>query len=99
MTEATQAEAPVASLTIEIDDLEQFVRILAGWHEQKVKTLKHMLEMPEGVEMVVSGETPVVLTGDLLAGLKAGIEVALMELGELPFLYEIEPEVAEPTPA
>lgn len=95
MTEATQAEAPVASPTIEIDDLEQFVRILAAWHEQKVKTLKHMLEMPEGVEMVVSGETPVVLTGDLLAGLKAGIEVALMELGELPFLYETEPDAVD----
>lgn len=85
-----------ASPTIEIDDLEQFVRIMAGWHSQKVKTLKHMLEMPEGVEMVVSGETPVVLTGDLLAGFKAGIELSLMELGTLPFAYETEPEAATP---
>lgn len=93
MTEATQ-EAPVAPATIEIQDLNQFVQVLAGWHEKKVKTLQHMLEMPEGVEMVVSGETPVVLAGDLLKGLKAGIEVALMELGELPFLYETESEAA-----
>ena len=93
MIEATQ-EAPVAPSTIEIDDLNQFVQMLAGWHAQKVKTLKHMLEMPEGVEMVANGEAPVVLTGELLKGLKAGIEISLMELGELPFLYEAEPEAA-----
>lgn len=101
MTEATQ-EAPVASPTIEIDDLEQFVRILAGWHEQKVKTLKHMLAIPDGAEMIVGEESPttVILTGDMLAGFKAGIELSLMELGELPFLYETEPEeVVVPTAA
>lgn len=95
MTEATQ-EAPVAPPTIEIDDLNQFVQMLAAWHSQKVKTLEHMLEVPEGVEMVVTGEEPIILTGDLLAGFKAGIELSLMELGTLPFAYETEPEAATP---
>jgi len=92
MTEPTQ-EAPVDTLpTIEVEDLNQFVQVLSSWHSQKVSTLRHMLAMPEGVEMVVSGETPVALTGDLLKGFKAGIELALMELGELPFLYETVPD-------
>lgn len=95
MTEATQ-EAPVAPSTIEIQDLNQFVQMLAGWHEKKVKTLQHMLGVPDGTEMVVGEENPtkVILTGDMLAGFKAGIELSLMELGELPFLYETESEAA-----
>lgn len=89
MTEATK-EAPVSPPTIEINDLEQFVRIMAGWHGQKVKTLKHMLEIPDGTEMIVGDESPtkVILTGDMLAGFKAGIELSLIELGTLPFVYE-----------
>lgn len=79
-----------ASPTIEINDLDQFVRIMAGWHGQKVKTLKHMLEVPDGTEMIVGEDDPtkVILTGDMLAGFKAGIELSLIELGTLPFVYE-----------
>ena len=86
MTEVTQEAPP----TIEIDDLEQFVKIMAGWHGQKVKTLKHMLEVPDGTEMIVGEDDPtkVILTGDMLAGFKAGIELSLIELGTLPFVYE-----------
>ncbi len=93
MTEATQ-EAPVAPSTIEIQDLNQFVRMLASWHAQKVKTLKYMLTVPEGTEMTITGDETVkaALTGDMLVGFKAGIELSLIELGELPFLYETEPE-------
>ncbi len=92
MTEVTQEASP----TIEIDDLEQFVRIMTGWHSQKVTTLKHMLEVPDGTEMIAGEESPtkVILTGDMLAGFKAGIELSLMELGTLPFAYETEPEAA-----
>jgi hypothetical protein len=96
MIEATQ-EALAPPGTIEIEDLNQFVQMLAGWHSQKVNTLEHMLEMPEGIEMAVTGEDPIVLTGDMLAGFKAGLELALMELGTLPFLYEVEPEVEAAT--
>ena len=95
MIEATQ-EAVVVSTTIEIQDLNQFVMALVGWHNQKVDILKHMREVPEGTEMVITGEesSKAILTGDLLAGFKAGIELALMELGTLPFGYETEPEAA-----
>lgn len=96
MSEVVQ-EAPVARTTVQIDDLDMFVRILASWHEQKVKTLKHMLEIPDGTEMTIGEDDSqkVILTGDVLAGFKAGIDLSLMELGELPFLYEAE-DNAEP---
>ena len=80
--------------TIAIDDLDQFVKILVHWHQGKVGTLQHMLEIPDGTVMELSADstTSVTLTGDMLDGFKAGLGLALMELGELPFLYEQEPE-------
>ena len=74
---------------IEIDDLDQFVKILTAWHASKVKILNHLTQIPEGTEMV-SGTSSVILQGDVLKGFVAGIEVALMELGKLPFTYELE---------
>ena len=49
--------------------------------------------MPDGSVMETNG-IKATLTGDLLAGFKAGIELALMELGTLPFAYETEPPEA-----
>lgn len=79
--------------TLEIDDLDQFVTILVGWHNEKVKVLEHMLEIPEGTVMESDGKEAI-LTGDVLAAFKAGIELTLMELGTLPFAYETEPPEA-----
>ena len=76
--------------TLVIDDLNQFVFILEGWHNEKVKVLKHMLEVPEGTVMECDGQE-VILAGDLLAGFKAGLDLALIELGKLPFAYETDP--------
>lgn len=98
MNEATATqETPAAAPTVVITDLNQFVQMLVSWHSQKVKALEHMLQVPDGTEMIIDGGTPAILTGDMLVGFKAGLELALMELGILPFLYETEPEaVAAP---
>lgn len=93
MTEATTPITPPE--TIEITDVNQFVGFLTAWHAKKVAILGHMLQVPEGTEMIVDGGTPVILTGDMLAGVQAGISMALMELGTLPFVAEMEP--ATPT--
>jgi hypothetical protein len=92
---------PVAPETIEIPDLDQFVTVLVGWHEQKVKMLEHMLQLPTGTEMTVGDDaaTTLVLQGEALAGFKAGVEISLMELGILPFVYEREPEPVAVTDA
>ena len=73
--------------TILIEDIDQFVNLLTRWHVEKVKVLEHMLEVPDGTEMECDGVS-VVLTGDMLAGFKAGINLSLMELGILPFVSE-----------
>lgn len=79
--------------TLVIEDMNQFVQILVAWHSEKVKVLEHMLQVPDGSIMETNG-IKAKLTGDLLAGFKAGIELALMELGTLPFAYETDPPEA-----
>ena len=79
--------------TLVIKDMNQFVQILVAWHSEKVKVLEHMLQVPDGSIMETNG-IKATLTGDLLAGFKAGIELALMELGTLPFAFETEPPEA-----
>ena len=79
--------------TLVIEDMNQFVQILVAWHSEKVKVLEYMLQVPDGSVMETNG-IKTTLTGDLLAGFKAGIELALMELGTLPFAYETDPPEA-----
>lgn len=87
---ATPITPPIPE-TVEITDVNQFVGILTDWHAQKVAILEHMLQVPDGTEMVVDDDTPIILTGDMLTGVRAGISLALMELGSLPFVAEMEP--------
>ena len=79
--------------TIEVNDLDKFVKLLANWHSSKVKVLEHMLLIPDGTVMELDG-TDHNLTGDMLIGFRAGLSVALAELGSLPFMYETEVEDA-----
>jgi len=82
--------------TIEIRDLDQFVRTLVSWHSNKVKTLEHILTIPGGTELETPEGTKIILIGDTLSGFRAGLTLALMELGKLPFAYEVE-SYEEPT--
>lgn len=93
MTEAQEAtqEDATASDTHEVSDLDEFVRILVHWHSKKVQILEHVLQVPEGTEMEFEGQT-YPLTGDILKGLRAGINLSLIELGKLPFMAEVESE-------
>lgn len=89
-------ETPITetnSETIEVTDLDQFVRHLVAWHTQKIKVLEHMISVPEGTVMERverNSESPenfsIELTGDMLVGFRAGLELALMELSFLPFI-------------
>lgn len=76
--------------TVLLDDLDSFAAAVMGWHQRKVAVLQHMTEVPEGTEVSINGDatTAIALTGDVLAGFKLGIELSLMELGELPFFTE-----------
>lgn len=75
---------------IEVEDLDQFVGLLTAWHSNRVATLKHLTEIPEGTKVQVDDdETKLVLEGDLLKGFSLGITTALLELGKLPFQAEV----------
>lgn len=87
-------QPPAVPETVAIENLDQFVKILVAWHASKIKTIKHLLEIPEGSAFEV-GEDTLVLTSDVLAGFKFGLEMALMQLGELPFVAETESAPAQ----
>ena len=76
--------------TVEVNSLDRFVHFLSHWHANKVATLEHMKQIPEGSEIEIQGQESKVVQGDFLAGYKTGIQLALMELGELPFTAEVE---------
>lgn len=95
MTEAQATQAPAA--TVEIQDLDQFVKILVSWHTLRCKAIQALIEVPEGTTFQVGDDgKDVVLTGPTLAGFVFGLEMAMMQLGTLPFVAELEdePEVA-----
>lgn len=75
---------------IPISDLDQFVNLLVAWHNDKVARIRHMLSVPDGMEMQLADETPLVLTGDALTAFRVGIELGLMEFSTLPFVAEFE---------
>jgi hypothetical protein len=82
--------------TVVVADIDQFIQLLSGWHESKVKTLEHFLSMPEGVEVTFNNEATQTLSGDLHKGFLMGLSLALMELGTLPFGVEIDDSPAAP---
>lgn len=82
--------------TVPVTDLNQFVAILSQWHQGKTKTLKHMLEIPLGTPFDFNNELDLVLQGDLHKGFIIGLTVALSELGELPFVAEMEDDAEVP---
>jgi hypothetical protein len=87
-----------SSDTIEVDDLNKFVKLLTRWHGGAVKRAEHFLQVPEGQEIKIGEDAELVLTGDTLRAFKAGVNCALMQLGTLPFAYETEPAEDAPTP-
>jgi hypothetical protein len=84
------------TVLVDVDNLDQFVRILVAWHGEKVKLLEHFLTLPEGVEVTYQDDKPEILTGELHRGFMIGLTLGLMELGNLPFLTEFEPDDKTP---
>lgn len=78
--------------TIVVEDIDQFIQLLSGWHKSKVQALEHMLTVPEGVEVTFNDEGPQILKGDLHKGFLIGLSLGLMELGILPFAAEVDPD-------
>lgn len=99
--EATpQVEAPASapSEAVDISDINQFAGMVAVWFKAKQDQLKHLLTVPAGAtfEIDENAETStLILDGSNLTSFKFGIELALMQLGELPFVVEFDEAPAE----
>lgn len=78
----------------EISDIDRFVRLLVGWHERRIKVLRHLQGTPVGVEMTIEEEDgtsrDVILEGDFREGFLAGLHVAIAEIKNLPFVVSVE---------
>lgn len=91
-------EAPIESSVsdlVPIADLDQFVKALTEWHAAKVQTCKHLLAVPQGASFQIGDESPLMLEGPAHAGFIFGVEMALMQFGELPFVAEVEDAAIE----
>lgn len=82
--------ATKAPQSLLVETMDDFVRLLTGWHVNKVALLKHLKEIPEGTEVTLDDEGTRVIAGEYRAGFIMGLHIALHELGTLPFEAEIE---------
>lgn len=73
-----------------VNDLDQFVQMLSAWHTKKVATLRHMQTIPETAKVSLGDAEPIEMTGPFREGFLLGLSLALSELGELPFVAEME---------
>ena len=77
--------------TIEVNDLDHFIKLLVRWHDTKCRLLKHMEEIPEDAVVEIDGVDHT-FTPEMRQGFKLGITIALAELGQLPFGFETDDE-------
>lgn len=76
--------------TVTVENLDDFVRLLMGWHKQKIAQIKHFIELPEGTEVSDEADQPVTLTGDVRKAFIFGLKTALEHIENLPFEAELE---------
>lgn len=91
-------QSTLAESEIAISNLDQFAQIITMWHHNRVTRLEHMLQVPVGTEMQIGEDAAVPLEGARYEGFIAGIQVALSEIGILPFTTTL-PSDGEPEPA
>lgn len=90
-TTTTQTEAEGA-VSFQITSAHQMFHLVNEWHNHKKAVLSYMLTIPEGTEVQDSEGVTHKVEGDYLTGFRAGLEIALMELNELPFTVSLPPE-------
>lgn len=84
-----QTEIPAELLAV--NDLDHFITLLTDWHNRQVATVKHLQEVPVGIQVIIGDDEEakkMKLEGERLEGFKLGIDLALNFLGTLPFMAE-----------
>ena len=87
-----QTELPLKTpaQTVEIKDLDHFIKLLTDWHTSKVKMLDHLRDIPETAEVSIDDGKHIKVSGKFRKGFQLGLAIALSELGKLPFVAELE---------
>lgn len=91
-----ESQTPISEIASEpnklvpIPDLDTFIQLISAWHQKQVATIQHLSEVPPGTEVVVEGEAPFKMEGDILKGFQLGINMSMQYLGILPFEAEYE---------
>jgi hypothetical protein len=87
MTQLLQVPAD----SIGVTDLDTFVKHLSNWHQGRIKMLQHLITIPDtGIHVRLEGQDDLPLVGDYHKGFLFGLNVALGELGVLPFVAEMD---------
>ncbi len=81
--------------SIPVENLNDFVRLLAGWHANAVAKVNHLQEVPLDSVFQVENDAEIVMTAPVLAGFKLGVELTMAQLGTLPFAVELDDEEQE----
>jgi len=74
------------SNSVAIESVDLMYRLFHQWHEEKCGVLNHILSIPEGTVIEDSAGISHELTNEYLAGFKSGVEVALIEFKNMPFI-------------
>ena len=90
MTPENQTTEEGKSTTVPIDSIDQFAALVASWHERAVATIKHLAQVPEGMEVAIEGQENFTLDGEAHRGFVLGLELSLNFMGTLPFAAEHE---------
>lgn len=77
---------------VPVEDLHKFVDLLVSWHLRRVAICHHFKDIPVGSEIQIEDEEVIVMEGPFLDGFKLGIDMALNQLGELPFVAQAPPD-------
>ena len=88
--EAPQTQE-TADVMLAVTNLDHFITLLTDWHNRQVATVKHLREVPTGMQTIIGdGEDAkeMKLEGERLEGFQLGLDLALNFLGTLPFMAE-----------
>ena len=91
----TSPEAPTPPETIEVETLEQFASIMSGWHGNRIQRLRHMISIPLGSKVQVDDGKHLLMKGNLRKGFILGLQIAIGELGTLPFAAQYDEPKAD----
>lgn len=92
------------------DGIKELADVVIGWHQSRVDHFDELLATPKDKGLKIHNEedgSDIIIEGDKLAGFMAGIHVAKLILGKLPFTLqdpcdsaeeEEEPEEVEEPP-